>query len=214
MGLKYVLCALSLFSLVACGSGTAEPTVGAAVLGGLLKGRQKAAPVAITRQAIAGAPGPVLLIDIPSRKAQGTLILVQNNGSVATYISADGVGFNIRNNTLVVGTRGLGADLMASDISGLPDALRTGAGSFVKTMQFLNGEDQIVTNKFSCVVTTEGSERIDVLGQSYATRRMREDCSDSTLSFANKYWVSDNEVWRSFQWISAAIGTIKVEKLQ
>jgi len=154
------------------------------------------------------------MAEVPTRGSRGTLVLAQNNAGVATYVSADNLSLLIRNNALIVGTRGFGADLMASDITGLAPALVRGSGQYTRVMQFLDGEDRITTDRLNCAIVFEGTEAITILGRGYTTRKMRETCTSEAGQFTNRYWVQDNEVWQSQQWISRDLGSIILKKVQ
>lgn len=219
MAMKFtsVLAACALGALAACGTGDTS-SLGGTVLGnltgGLIQKRSTQAAPPITRAALAGVNGPVLLVEVPSRGSRGTLVLAQLNAGVATYVSADNLSLMIRNNALIVGSRGFGPDLMAADITGLAPALVRGSGRYARTMQFLNGEDRITTDRFDCTVTSQGVDPITVLGRPHRTRKMVEVCTTAAGNFTNTYWVEDNEVWQSRQWISRDVGSVLLQKVK
>lgn len=167
---------------------------------------------ALTRAMIDQSEVPVILIVVIDRDAAATLIAAGVNGDKVTWVSADGIGVILRNGFLI-GTRGLGDDLMGADVNGSQMALRRG-GTSTRIHDYLTGTDQVVRRSFQCQIATVGPESIEILERTYATTRIDETCADGTTSFVNSYWVgADGTIWKSRQWVSALVGALEIIKL-
>lgn len=166
----------------------------------------------LTRAQIEAQPNNLLLVSLISRNATDVVQQVGVNGTKVTWVSVQGIGF-VFDGGLLVGTRGLGDDLMGADVSGARQSLRTG-GSHVRTLDFLNGLDQIVRADFQCVTVKTGIENIEVFEQSYATSIYEETCSSAGGEFKNTYWRDANGViWQARQWVSPQVGYLGYQRL-
>ncbi len=167
---------------------------------------------ALTRALIEQAGAPVILVVVIDRNAAATLIRAGENGDKITWASPDGIGVILRNGFLI-GTRGLGDDLMGAEVNGSQSALRRG-GISTRVHDYLTGTDRIERRSFQCRFATVGAENIEIVQRVYAVTRIDETCSDSASSFVNSYWVgSDGTIWKSRQWVSALVGTLEIMKL-
>jgi hypothetical protein len=167
---------------------------------------------ALTRALIEQAGTPVILVVVTDRNAAATLIRAGVNGDKITWVSTDGIGVILRNGFLI-GTRGLGDDLMGADVNGSQSALRRG-GTSTRIHDYLSGTDKIVRRSFQCSFTAAGPENIEIFQRVYATTRIDESCADDVTSFVNSYWVAaDGTIWKSRQWVSAIVGSLEIMKL-
>ncbi len=170
-------------------------------------------PVPTLSPALANAaPGDVLLVKIIARNAVAPLTKVADNNGAVTWISPGKVTMSFEDGILV-GTRGLGDDLMGVDPDGVRDALNAGGGTATRRQSFLSSEDQIVTRDLTCEVTSLGPEEIvTVTGPRMATK-FEEDCKGPALEFKNSYWMAGGDLIRSRQAVSAGVGFIQVDQL-
>ena len=114
---------------------------------------------------------------------------------------------------ILVGTRGLGNDLMGADISGVRATLNAGGGTVTRRHSFLSSEDQIFTRDMTCTITREGSETLQTLRGPRDTVKFVEDCQGRLLVFKNSYWIAGGEILRSRQAVSGTEGFIQVDTL-
>jgi len=212
-----------LLGLVACGSGnqtapsaqvllgTVQQRVSAIIPGG---GTALAIQPQLTRAMFADVPGEILYVTIPSRGAFATVAKVAVNQGTSTWQAADNITLSTRDGVLVA-TRGLGVDLMSADNSGLRQALAQGGGNYSKVLYSLDGEDQTVPVSLNCTLTAQSSETVVVVERAYETTRLGESCTGSEATFGNTYWRGhDGTLWASEQWVSGAIGMMRIEKIQ
>ncbi|SFE72541.1 YjbF family lipoprotein [Roseivivax sediminis] len=90
------------------------------------------------------------------------------------WLAPDGAGFTFRGG-LLVATRGLGDDLMSTDVSDLAALMSAGEDGLAERFQSrLDGEGQTVLESYVCTVTVSGM-------------RVSEDCTGMTEDFVNTY---------------------------
>jgi len=171
-----------------------------------------AAPPSVSPEVANAAPGDVLLVTILARNAVAPLTKVAQNGATTTWISPGKVTLSFENGILV-GTRGLGDDLMGADVSGVRAALNAGGGIVERKHSFLTSEDQIVTRDLTCEITNLGADTIQTVAGARSATKLEEDCKGSALIFKNAYWMSGGEIIRSRQVVSVGVGFIESDQL-
>lgn len=170
------------------------------------------APTTLTRAQIDAQDSALLRLSVISFDATGLVFFAGTNGSKVTWISAEGASF-IFDGGLLVGTRGLGDDLMGSDVAAAAQSL-SGGGNHTRVLDFLNGLSQIERQAFQCVTIRTGRENITIVEKTYATSIFEETCTGESGGFKNIYWRDANGViWQSRQWISAAVGYLAYQRL-
>lgn len=169
-------------------------------------------PPILSPEVANAAPGDVLLVKIIARNAVAPMTKVAENGGAITWISPGKVTMAFEDGILV-GTRGLGDDLMGVDPTGVRDALNAGGGTASRRQSFLTSEDQIVTKDMTCTIISLGPDPIQtVTGERQATK-LEEDCKGPALVFKNTYWMAGSEIIRSRQAVSGGVGFIQVDQL-
>lgn len=170
-----------------------------------------AAP-AIPPEVANAAPGDVLLVKIIARNAVAPMTKAAQNGNAITWISPGKVTMAFEDGILV-GTRGLGDDLMGVDPIGVRAALNAGGGTATRRQSFLTSEDQIATRDLACTITKVGGETLQTIAGPQPTTKFEEDCKGPALEFKNSYWLSGGTIIRSRQAVSAGIGFIQADQL-
>lgn len=169
-------------------------------------------PPELTRAQIEAQPVDLLRISIISREATSVFTKVAENGPRVTWQSGQGVGVILQGG-LVIGTRGIGDDVMGSDVSGAVSSLR-GGGNHLRTLEFLNGLGQIERRTYRCQTVRSRNDDIMIFDVTYATTIMEETCTGDAGEFKNTYWVDRNGViWQSRQWISDGVGYLGYQRL-
>lgn len=230
-----ILMIASLFALSACGNEKVKGLSLTSALTDRAKGVVTGAATPAAQAAAAAAAGitpaqallraqfakldvPIILAHIPSRDASANLSMIRQNGSVQTYLTADKITVNL-DNDLLVSTRGLGADLMSTDNTGRLAAVRHGHSHAPHTLvlRHLDGQDRLAAITLSCQVTTKGPDAVTILGKTDKAQIHLETCastgSDGT-QFTNAFWMKDNQILRSLQWVSPNVGPIVIERVQ
>lgn len=213
--LTKALC-LGLVALAACGPlndsnlGRTLAEAGQAATG--VGGAPAPAAPTLSPEVANAAPGDVLLVKILNRDAVAPLTKVAQNGGAITWISPGKVTMSFEDGILV-GTRGLGDDLMGADPVGVRAALNAGGGTATRRQSFLSSEDQIFTREMTCQITNAGAEVLQTIAGPRNTVKFFEDCKGPLLEFKNTYWMTGGTILRSRQAVSAGEGFIQVDQL-
>jgi Group 4 capsule polysaccharide lipoprotein gfcB, YjbF len=157
----------------------------------------------------------LLLADIASRKASFTLTQLAKNGTIQTWQSLDGVSLSFDRGVLVA-TRGLGEDLMSSDVENVVRMIsgQTGDGFYTRFQTYLDGEYQTRFRSFQCQRTGSAREVIQSFGKNRSTTRIEETCYTPDFEVTNIYWRgSDGFIWKSRQWVSPSVDHLVIERL-
>lgn len=197
-GAKLVLALLGSALLAGCSSdGEAQRLlreVGAMTVPGVTAG-----PVPTARYAAlveAGAPQRLV-----TREETGeTWVLrrlARSGDGVETWISPEDIGFSFRG-PMLVSTRGVGGDLLASDSRQTWTLLNAGqSGSVERFHSYLDGNNSVQTHSYVCTVGPDGNDR----------GVMQEDCTGTEESFVSSYQLNAAGGARSRQYVSPQAGT-------
>jgi hypothetical protein len=192
MRFPLVLCLV--FLVAACGRGGIDPRL------------------TVSSRLIERSQTPLLFAEVPEIRGGGVLRPSGANGDVLTWQTPDNRSFSFQNGVLV-GTRGLGFDLMSADVSGTLAALSGATGQYELFHSTLDGDNKTDFRSFTCAMEAPVAEVIDVFGTVRATMRYDETCHAFGLSIENSYWIGDGVVWKARQWISEGLGYLITEQL-
>lgn len=196
--------AVALSALSACGSDGDEGAAARVLAGaaGLRAGPGAAgAPAAAAPADLAALPQPVLRVRLAATGAEALVVPVARAGGVTTFASADGRTVSLREG-VVVATRGLGPDLMASDGPRLSD-LRPGA-AWLRRFEWLDGLDRPQGTTFACTTEGTGAE-------------LRETCrpeAGGSAGFTNTFRLAPGgRIAESSQWLGPDLGMLTIRSL-
>ncbi|MFC5739247.1 YjbF family lipoprotein [Sinirhodobacter huangdaonensis] len=200
--MRPIFLALTAVLLAGCSS---DPQLNARYRNLLPAGRSAERPAVPEFLAARQASAPSLAGAVESRPETIGIFLRQrraNAAGVSTWISADGAQLLLQDGILV-GTRGFGADVMASDVSesaALIHSLRSGTTTRVMTL--LDGDDHAVSRALRCIIAPYGTDTVPLQDRAVATRTMTETCRNGDIQFSNYYWVvpGSGEILQSSQW--------------
>ncbi len=197
---RYALLSLCLV-VVACGDAVNDPLVSAVRNSVSRLSAPTAPPASLEDQraavlkdiAATGGQDPVLVVELPKQQAVASLVAAAQNQGATTWLDATGVSLVTRDG-IVLATRGLGNDLMASDISGSLAATQSASSdSYTRVQRYLNGEGQLITLNLRCSARRAGT-------------RVEELCEAPETTIQNWYQISAGRVTGSKQWIGPDIG--------
>ncbi len=157
--------------------------------------------------------GPALDVSITKNGVRGGFLRESKRGNIETWLGNDGVSL-IFDRGVLHGTRGIGAGLLASDVSASASAVLAGrSGEVQRIHTFLNGNDQAVTRAYTCTITNHGTETIQMDNGATSTRRMSESCRNLDQAFTNIYWVDTRRgrIVQSKQWTGEFIGELTIK---
>jgi hypothetical protein len=173
-----------------------------------------AAPL-VTRALVEQVNQPLMLA-VPTQLGGATLFTrVGRNGGTETWRSPEQIGLTLDANGVLLSTRGLGFDLMASDVQATATAL--GARRDADTLRrlvHLDGDRQEVFENHVCSLRFEGRETVVIAERPTTLTRATETCRAGTIAYDNVYWIDQGGfAVRSVQWVSPQIGTLDVTYL-
>jgi hypothetical protein len=209
--------------LAACGNEKREgqplaATVGAMAVSTVAEMRARrsgvapAAKAAPSRADIEKAGVPVLRATIPNRGSDTFLTILDSRDDVTTWKTRDGTTFALRNGILIQ-TRGLGPDLMSSNVPTVGQLLQNG-GTHQRQYFFLGSNDQSTRRTYDCTVTVVGTEEIEIFSRKHQVTHVTEACvRQQSGPITNEFWIEGQAVRKSKQWASALTGFIEFERV-
>lgn len=164
----------------------------------------------------AHAPAIVVAVDRrPRAVALLRLLEVSDHDGTETWIAPDGGQLLFRGGILV-GSRGFGGDVLASDVAELALLLQSHtAGYATRLMTVLEGDDQAVTLAMRCRVSPNRIDTVDWGEGPVSTQTMVEDCRGTRTSFENYYWIvpHSGEIVQSSQWAGPFTQKLSMRKM-
>ncbi|MFK7837589.1 MAG: YjbF family lipoprotein [Sulfitobacter sp.] len=154
--------------------------------------------------------GPALDAQVVETGIRGGFLRESRRGNIETWLGTDGVSL-IFDRGVLHGTRGIGAGMLASDVSASARAVLAGqSGEVQRIHTFLNGNSQAISRAYVCEISNEGSEAIVLDIGAVNARRMSERCRNLNQDFTNIYWVSNGSIVKSQQWTGDAVGMLEM----
>lgn len=203
--------------LAGCGD-LATTGVGPRVIGALFPS-MAAPPVAVANapdfnpEAIVADPGKYAIFTINALAVQAPGRIIQDNGAEQTFASQSGFTASYRDG-LLIATRGLGDDLMASDTGQVRQVLAQGGGTAQRAVDFLDDFDRISTMRFDCEIVAQGQEVVDLGLRQPSLSKFEETCTSPKLVFTNIYWLdSTGDILQSRQFVSQTVAYLRVNRL-
>lgn len=132
-------------------------------------------------------------------------------GTVEIWKSSDNAQIFLRNG-VVVGSRGIGGDIIAADANVTVRSLQKRANSGgIRTYVISDGDVTTTDYQFRCTIRNLGGEKISIVNQIITTDHLREDCvstQSGQASVQNDYWVQSGTglVRKSRQWLGPRTG--------
>ncbi len=166
-------------------------------------------------QPLLDAEVPRLQVAFLESDRAGVMLLENDRDGVRTWLSTDGATLLTRDG-MIVGSRGFGGGMMASDVSRSLNAVLGGqTGEVTRFHSFLTGDDRIVTRSYQCVVEDRGNRTITIQGRLVPTRLMRETCHSMDQEFLNLYWIGDatGRIVQSRQWLGDYLGVVTMREI-
>lgn len=216
--------AIAALALSGCGDDPAETVLGVvATTADLLTAGETGASVAtdpgpaaegFTPEEIAATPEAYRLFTINALGIAELARRITPPGGRETFVAQSGFTATYENGVLIA-TRGLvGEDIMAASAPGLLDVLAAGGGTLTRTIEILDSLNRIQPATFTCTVTAEGTETVNLGIRSVEAARMDENCRGSALIFDNIYWLdADGSILASRQYVSPTVAYLRSNRL-
>lgn len=211
-------------ALAGCSSPTPEErttfrTVGTEVLSALRARRAQDGPAPfaqITAEQLDNTKVPALQVNILERGGSDFLRRIaqrddETPGTVSVWRASDGGQIFLRDGVLI-GTRGVGNDIISSNANATVAAVRGArAGNGQRTYRVSQGDFSDQSLILSCDIENLGAGTTQIVNRSYRTVHLRESCvggAADRVRIVNDYWVQPENglVRRSKQWVGPAAG--------
>lgn len=173
----------------------------------------------VAQHALTNSQGPLAIYRLEKRKAVAVIRPIAENGayrSWASYGVSDRRSVSSRNGVMT-STRGLGNDLMSSDLSALLALVADRKDGEARIEQrYLDGENQIVTIASDCTVTRGEREHFATPADRHVhVTRMAATCHQDTRSVNNSYLVTDaGNIVQSRHWAGPDFGYSTLQRLR
>ena len=132
-----------------------------------------------------------------------------DNGVNETWLSQNGFSAGFQDG-IMVATRGLGEDLLASSAPGIRAAIRTGGGNGRRIRDRIGDLNQVIQESFECTVTAGAAESINLGLRQVETQKYAETCRGQRLQFENFYWIdAQGEIVTSLQFVTQEVGYLR-----
>ncbi len=132
-------------------------------------------------------------------------------GRVEIWKSSDNAQVFLRNG-VVIGTRGVGGDIIAADAALTISAIQARAArSGLREYTLSDGDVTTTKMQVYCDIEVVGNSIITIVDQVFNTTHLREECapgSDAAAVMTNDYWVQESTglVRKSRQWVGPRSG--------
>lgn len=152
-------------------------------------------------QPAAGAPQ--IYVTLLSAAIKFPMALLDRDGANTVWAASDGAQIFLRNGMLV-GTRGLGRDLMSAQVPS-PSTIAAKA-AHDRSYFDLDGADRMIRYDFTCQV-----ENAEPGSEIAGTQHYVEDCTGAFGRIKNHYWIDrSGNVQKSAQWVSETVGYLVI----
>lgn len=195
-----------MFTLSACGSRANDPWL--ATVRAALSGDESATDLPLreqqarTRAAIRDSDfaGPVLMVTLPKRSAVATMVIVSETPQGVTWMDGSGIAVTLLHG-VVISTRGLGHDVMASDVTGTLAAMQGAQGVYSIRRKALDSAGALRNQEMTCSAhRTAGT--------------LEETCAASGVTAQNRFEQGQRGITASRQWLGAPLGYVELERLR
>ena len=170
-----------------------------------------AAELAQTRAALQASGQPAIQVHAPGLNYSAFMVpYFPTKGGALTWSSGTYETVTLRDGILVW-TRGLGPDLMASQAPSLAQ-VRAGQGSFHRIYEYLDGGDAVQSYDFDCDFAAKGPDSLTILDFSYQAQLVVETCSRGDQRFENRYWFdSSGKIRQSEQLLVPGMAPLRIQ---
>lgn len=168
---------------------------------------QPAAPAKSPQDAAAEAlrvnPGPLIQAGFESLGRTQVMAMTGQNGALRTYMTPAEEALILRGGMLV-GTRGLGHDMSATEAGRSAALIRAGqSGQAQRTLRYYAADGRERPLPFTCRI-----------GPGPKAGVMVESCEGNGVSFQNNYMVSGSAITVSRQWGGPGLGYLTIQTLR
>lgn len=218
---------LSFSALAACSSGGRGPVAEAVLdqLGGVMPGRAGEAaappPRAVTRAEITAQDVAAIQARLVSDPAATLMYAAARNGAYVTYVSPLRQSLTLRGAAQIIGTSGLGTDLLGAESVGadplaqaIPPALWPRGVRRVYEFPAFGAQGRI--EAYACSFEMGDVSELVILQRRHRGVEVSETCTGPAGSFENLHFadLETGFVWRSLQWVGPDVDLVDLQILE
>ncbi|MDT8325905.1 MAG: YjbF family lipoprotein [Roseovarius sp.] len=219
--LQTAFAGLACVLLASCGSESSRSNEALGIFKGALRPSRTAPQdpqqvAASAQAALASTNAPLVLVSISERNVSSVMQQIETNGAYRTYGTGDRRSITFKGG-MMTASRGLGEDLMSSDVDGVLALVSARkAGRVQRVHRYLDGENTITALEATCEVTPGAMGQVSVDTGQRATQNVTETCRAVHTEFQNTYMVDrgTGHILQSRQWHSPMNGYISVQTLR
>lgn len=201
LAMKRFFAALSLAALAACSPAARQGMVT----------RMVGLPVSddAELQALATS-APRALAQLPKHNLAAVVLLAGSRDGVERWRTAERIEIYTRRG-MVIGTRGLGDDLMDLDEGGATAVIMAHAhGRVSRIYRALDGEGRIEIRAYICDIVPQGPTTLARDGGPVSAFLVQETCHGPRDAFVNQYWVKGGKLLQSEQNLATSAGPLRL----
>ena len=167
----------------------------------------------VSREILDSVGVPILFVEI-DRGQNGTLSQYPGEGIGQTWLAVDGSTITLENGILKA-TRGMGDDLMGSEISDEINWIDLDDVSYERRMAYLRLDNKTLINEYTCTLTDMNRvETINLFDADFSVKHVQETCRGAAGSFVNDYYIdTEGLVRNSRQYQGEKIGYMTIARL-
>lgn len=173
---------------------------------------------AAVQQAVAATDRPLALFSLEDTGAVALITPIERNGPYETWASfgsSERRSVTVRSG-LVTSTRGLGGDLMSSNVSDLLRSLNSVTGKqSTQVLRHLDGQNIIVETVATCTIKDKQQHGYSFGALNQTVTKVSLTCESGSLTFDNHYLVSRNgRILEARQWLGPVLGMSVMQQLR
>lgn len=160
---------------------------------------------------------PAIAVALTERKGASVRFVRQGAAAdgIETWITGNNLSLAMQDG-MILGSRGLGGDLIAADAGETAALLASGReGVVTRYHAEFGGDNNAKTRAFKCRVSNQGPFKSTTPSGPVDTILMQENCNGIGVSFVNFFWMSPNggTVVQSRQWLTPTLGYVTTSSI-
>ncbi|WP_283180226.1 YjbF family lipoprotein [Gemmobacter sp. 24YEA27] len=164
-------------------------------------------------EAVSAAPAGAarLIVRIPKAGQSALLHEAGARDGVRRWQASDNVQIYTRDG-MIIGTRGLGTDLMSADTGAAAALIREARSAQVpRIYRLLDGEDRLEIRSYICDILPAQAEQVRIGEAEWTTAlRVNETCHSPRGALSGTHWVKEGRILQSIQTFDPGFGPVDI----
>ncbi|NPD16314.1 hypothetical protein HOY34_14030 [Xinfangfangia sp. D13-10-4-6] len=152
---------------------------------------------------------PRMIVRLPQKGQAVTVLLAGERAGVKRWRGTDNAQLYTKD-AMIIGTRGLGDDLIGADPGQAVQVIRSGQpGQITRIHRRLDGQDRLAIRSYVCDITPGPAEQVRISEtRSVSALRIDETCHSPGGGHRNRHWLYQGQILQSEQSFSPEIGPL------